>query len=49
MLKVDEQDVGDLESFVFLSPYISRSGGTEEDILARQRKDLHVYDKLSRI
>ena len=49
MLQVDEQDVGDLESFVFLSPYISRSGGTEEDILARQRKGLPAYEKLSRI
>ena len=49
MVQVDEQDVGDLESFVFLTPYISRSGGTGEDILAKQRKGLPAYDKLSRI
>ena len=36
MVQVDEQDVEDLESFVFMGSYISTSGGNEEDIRARK-------------
>ena len=46
---VDKQDVKDLKSYVFLSSYISRSGGTEEDIHARLGIGLAAYNKLGRI
>ena len=40
MLQVDELDVEDLERSVLLGSYISRSGGTEEDVRARIGKAL---------
>ena len=46
---VDKQDVKNFKSYVFLSSYISRSGGTEEDIHARLGIGLAVYKKLGRI
>ena len=49
MVQIDEQDVEDLERFVFLGSYISRSGGNEDDIRRRLGKGLAVYNKLGRI
>ena len=46
---VDKEDVKDLKSYVFLSSYISRSGGMEEDIHARLGIGLAAENKLGRI
>jgi len=48
-VQVGKQDVEDVESFVSLGSYISRSGGTEEHIPARLGKALATYNKLGRI
>ena len=48
-VQVDEQVINDVESLVYLSAYISRSGGAEEDIRARPEKVRAAYKKLSRI
>ena len=44
--QVDEHDIEDVESFVYLGAHSSRSGGTEEDIKARLGKARTAYSKL---
>ena len=48
-VQIDEHDIEDVESFVYLGAYISKSGGTEEDIKARLGKARAVYSKLDKI
>ena len=48
-VQVDEHDIEDVECFVYLGAYISKSGGTEEDIRARLGKARAAYSKLDRI
>ena len=48
-VRVDEQDIEDLERFVYLGASISMSGGTEEDIKARLGKARTAYNKLGKI
>ena len=48
-VQVDEHDIEDVESFVYLGAYISKSGGTEEDIKARLGKARAAYSKLDKI
>ena len=37
-VQVDEHDIEGVESFMYLGAYISKSGGIEEDIKARESK-----------
>ena len=48
-VQVDEHDIEDVESFVYLGAHISKSGGTEEDIKARLGKARAAYSKLDKI
>ena len=48
-VRVDKHDIQEVESFVYLGAYISKSGGTEEDIKARLGKARATYSKLDRI
>ena len=48
-VQIDEHDIEDVESFVYLGAYISKSGGTEEDIKARLGKARAAYSKLDKI
>ena len=48
-VQVNEHDIEDVESYVYLSAYISKSGGTEEDIRARLGKARAAYTKLDKI
>ena len=48
-VQVDDHDIEDVESFVYLCAYISKSGGTEEDIKARLGKARAAYSKLNNI
>ena len=48
-VQVDEHDIEDVESFMYLGAYISKSGGTEEDIKARLMKARAAYSKLDKI
>ena len=48
-VQVDEHDIEDVESFVYLGAHISKSGGTEEDIKARLGKVRAAYSKLDKI
>ena len=48
-VQIDEHDIEDVESFVYLGAYISKSGGTEEDIKARLGKARAAYNKLDKI
>ena len=48
-VQVDDHDIEDVESFVYLCAYISKSGGTEEDIKARLGKARAAYSKLDNI
>ena len=48
-VQIAEQDIEDVESFVYLGAYISKSGGTEEDIKARLGKARAAYSKLDKI
>ena len=34
-VRVDKHDIEDVESFVYLGAYISKTGGTEKDIKAQ--------------
>ena len=42
-VQVDEHDIEDVESFVYLGAHISKLGGTEEDIKARLGKARATY------
>lgn len=48
MVQVDDQDIDDLESFVYLGALVSTSG-TEDDIKARLGKARTTYSKLGTI
>lgn len=48
-VQIDEHDIEAVESFVYLGAYISKSGGTEEDIKARLGKARAAYSKLDKI
>ena len=48
-VQVDEHDIEDVESFMYLGAYISKSGGKEEDIKARLGKTRAAYSKLDKI
>ena len=48
-VQVDEHDIEDVESFMYLGAYISKSGGKEDDIKARLGKKRAAYSKLDKI
>ena len=48
-VQIDEHDIEDVESFVYLGAYISKSRGTEEGIKARLGKARAAYSKLDKI
>ena len=48
-VQVDKHNIEDVESFVYLGAYISKSGGTGEDIKARLGKARAAYSKLDKI
>ena len=48
-VQIDEHDIEDVESFVYLGAHISKSGGTVEDIKARLGKARAAYNKLDKI
>ena len=48
-VRVDKHDIEDVESFVYLGAYISKTGGTEKDIKAKLGKGRATYSKLDRI
>ena len=48
-VQVDEKDIEDVNSFVYLGANVSKSGGTEEDIKARLGKARAAYNKLGKI
>lgn len=48
-VQIDEYDIEDVESFVYLGVYISKLGGIEEDIKVRLGKVRVVYSKLDKI
>lgn len=48
-VRVDKHDIEDVESFVYLGEYISKTGGTEKDIKAKLGKGRATYCKLDRI
>lgn len=48
-VRVDKHDIEDVESFVYLGEYISKTGGTEKDIKAKLGKGRATYSKLDRI
>ena len=47
-VQVDDRDIDDIESFVYLGAHISSSGGTEDDIKARLGKARAAYSKLEK-
>ena len=47
--QVDDQDIDDVESFVYLGAHVSTSGGTEDGIKARLGKSRDPYSKLGKI
>ena len=46
---VDKHDIADVESFVYLGAYISKSGGIEEDIKGRLGNARAAYSRLDKI
>ena len=48
-VQVDDRDIDDVESFVYLVAHVSSCGGTEDDIKVRLGKARAAYSKLEKI
>lgn len=48
-VQVDDRDIDDVESFVYLVAHVSLCGGTEDDIKVRLGKARAAYSKLEKI
>ena len=48
-VQVDDQDIDDVESFVYLGAHVSTSGGSKDDVKARLGKARAAYSKLENV